>query len=136
MILIQKGQTKLVSFYLTPTLTNPYYIFRFFSNDTNNETLMISGNTSQYSHFQTFTFSESGNNPLNGGFTLIPGTYDYQVYQSNFFTTSIASASSCLATGYMTITGTAASYIYKDYSETNYVYYNPLTGAPSGLTGS
>ena len=82
MILINKGETKKVVFYLTPTLSPIYYLFQFISNDTANITLMMSNNTSTTTQFQSFTFSEGSSATQSGGFTLNPGSYDYEIYQS------------------------------------------------------
>ena len=63
MILINEFETKKVFFYLQPTITNPKYLFRFISNDTSEETLMISENTSLFNHYQSFTFSNNSTLP-------------------------------------------------------------------------
>ena len=81
MILINKGETKPVYFNLTPTLDPVYYIFLFTSNDTGNTYSMIADNVSSNpTVYQTFMFVEGGTNSYAGGFTVNPGTYDYNIY--------------------------------------------------------
>lgn len=247
MILINEFQTKKVYFYLQPTIVNPKYLFKFTSNDTNEETLMISPNTSQFSNYQSFTFSNNSTLPngsvffkfdfllppivplssglrveywppgpfgnpleyfdasvflntpfwlyfhdtetlmnipnlvmgpkrlikfygafggppftellysnmtqqekdlfdgfldymanLKGGFSLIPGTYDYEIYQTQYDTLNVASASgNPLEIGLMTVkqSPTASNFIWKEEVVNNYVYYNPQSPTPPGLTG-
>ena len=136
MIILNQQQSKKVFFYLTPTLQTPNYVFRFTSNDTGNATEIISPNNSGVSHFQSFTFSEGSGTNLTGGFTLKPGTYDYEVWESQYATPSVASASNCLEIGLMTIGGgTGSCYIWKVEDETDFVYYEPCPPTPPGLTG-
>jgi hypothetical protein len=138
MILINETETKKVYFYLTPTIPNPYYLFRFISNDTGEETLMISENNSTVGHFQSFTFSSGGTQSLLGGFSVIPGTYDYEVYQTPVNSLTIGSASlPPLEIGLMTVkqSPTASNFIWKEEVVNNWVYYNPQTPTPPGLTG-
>jgi hypothetical protein len=98
---------------------------------------MISENISQFSNYQTFTFSNGSTQSLLGGFDLIPGTYDYVLYESVYNVLNVASASGILATGLMTIltSSTSSSYIWKIEPETDYVYYEPDAPTPPGLTG-
>lgn len=136
MIILNRGEIKKVFFYLTPTLQNPSYIFRFKSNDTGNEVVVLSENNSTATNFQSFTFSEGSGGVLNGGFNLISGTYDYEVWESIFATPSIASASNCLEIGLMTIGGgTGSCYVWKEEDEVDFVYYEPCPPTPPGLTG-
>lgn len=136
MILLNQQESKKVYFYLTPTLQNPTYVFKFSSNDTGNNVVVISQNLSPYSHFQAFTFSEGSGTQLTGGFTLIPGTYDYEVWESIYATPSVASASRCLEIGLMTIGGgTGSCYVWKEEVVQDFVYYEPCPPTPQGLTG-
>jgi hypothetical protein len=137
MILISENETKKIYFYLTSTIPNPTFIFKFISNDTENETLMISENLSQYPTYQSFTFSNGSTYSLLGGFDLIPGTYDYVIYQSQYNDLNVASASGILETGLMTITKspTSSCYVWQVQPETDYVYYEPCPPTPPGLTG-
>jgi hypothetical protein len=137
MILINEGQTKKVYFYLTPTITNPYFLFKFSSNNTGNDTLMISENLSSWSFYQSFTFSNGSTYSFLGGFDLIPGTYDYVIYETQYNDLNIASASSILEVGLMTVEGspTSSCYVWLDESSTDYVYYEPCPPTPPGLTG-
>jgi hypothetical protein len=114
-----------------------FYLFSFTSNDTGNTVLMMSENNSAFNHFQSFTFSEGSTASMTGGFTLIPGTYDYIVRQTSFPVLNIASASSILETGLMTIlpSPTASCYIWKETQVDDYVYYEPCGPTPPGLTG-
>ena len=138
MILITEGQTKKVYFTLQPTIPNPYFIFKFTSNDTGTDTLISSPNLSTFPHFQSFTFSEGSGVSASGGFDLIPGTYDYEVWESQFPVIDLASASNVLEIGLMTIkpSATGSNFIWKASQKTDYVYYEPLQPVPPGLTGS
>jgi len=143
MILINKGETKKVYFTLTPTFFPTYYIFEFVSNDTGNLTYMLADDVSNNpTVYSTFTFSEGSSATMSGGFTLNPGTYDYNVYQTGFSQSfNIASASGILEIGLMTvnaITGMTGSFDYPSYPDYNdtYIYYDTDQG-PSvyGITG-
>lgn len=93
------------------TLTNPYWLFEFISNDTGNRTYVLasdySGNTDRYN---VFTFSEGSGSTASGGFTLIAGTYDYQVWESQYNSFDTASASNIVEIGLMQIVGTISNY--------------------------
>lgn len=137
---INKNETKKVFFTLTPTLSDPYYIFRFVSNDTSNVTLMGQEDISTDPSFQTFTFSEGSTYSTVGGFTLNPGTYDYSVYETQYRDLNTASASGILKTGLMNVFGN--EYAFFDYDE-DYVYYDESVGlnvigitGPAGATGA
>lgn len=110
------------------TLNNPYFLFEFISNDTGNRTYITaddySGNTLR---FNCFTFSEgTASGATAGGFSLIPGTYDYQVWETEYqYNILVGSASNIVEIGLMQVVGTAAPYnpIYDDTDEdTEYVY--------------
>jgi hypothetical protein len=136
MILINQQESKNVYFYLTPQY-NQNYLFKFISNDTGNATYMMATNSSLYNHYQKFLFVEGGTNSLAGGFDLIEGTYDYEIWET--FTQSLtpSTQSTPLAVGLMTVGGgTGSCYIWKDEPEVDFVYYEPCPPAPAGLTGS
>jgi len=83
-----------------------------------------SGNTSR---FNCFTFSSSlGVGATAGGFDLIPGTYDYQVWETQYqYNTTVGSASNVVEIGLMEVVGTSSAYtpIYDDTDDdTEYVY--------------
>jgi hypothetical protein len=134
MILINKGETKPVYFNLTPTLDPVYYIFLFTSNDTGNTYSMIADNVSSNpTVYQTFMFVEGGTNSYAGGFTVNPGTYDYNIYESSYNDLSIASASNILEIGLMTVNELTC--FEDDYSD-DYVYYDQCVGmSVFGITG-
>ena len=86
----------------------------------------FSGNTSR---FNAFTFSEgTASGATAGGFSLIPGTYDYQVWETQYrYNTTVASASNVVEIGLMQVVGTQAAYnpVYTDTDDdTEYVYYD------------
>lgn len=135
MILINKGETKKVFFQLTPTISPVYYLFQFQSNDTGNLTYMMSDNLSSVSNYKSFLFVEGGTNSVAGGFTLNPGTYDYQVYETAYNgNLNPASASNVLEIGLMTVLG--GDFCYSPEVDQDYIYYDECSG-PSvyGITG-
>ncbi len=84
----------------------------------------FSGNTAR---FNCFTFSEgTASGATAGGFELIPGTYDYQVWETQYQgNTAVGSASNVVEIGLMQVVGTAVAYnpIYDDTDDdTEYVY--------------
>lgn len=129
MININKGETKVAIFTLTEksTLSNPYYLFEFQSDDTGNKTYItaddFSGNTPRYN---SFTFSSDGIDPLDGGFTLDPGRYDYYVWETEYqYNLNVGSASNIVERGILNIVGTSSSDTYTGTDgDTEYVY-NP-----------
>jgi len=136
MILINQQESKTVYFYLNPVL-NQHFLFKFISNDTGNITYMMATNSSAWSHYQSFTFSEGGTNSFAGGFDLIPGTYDFEVWETATYSLTPSTQSAPLQIGLMTVgSGTGSCYIWKAESETDWVYYESCPPAPSGLTGS
>jgi hypothetical protein len=75
---------------------------------------------------------------LKGAFSLIPGTYDYEIYQTQYNILNVGSASGLpLEIGLMTVkqSPTASNFIWKEEVVNNYVYYNPQSPTPPGLTG-
>ena len=84
----------------------------------------FSGNTYR---FNCFTFSEGlAISATAGGFTLIPGTYDYQVWETEYqYNLEVGSASNVVEIGLMEVVGTQSTYepIYTDTDDdTEYVY--------------
>ena len=136
MILINQSQTKEVYFYTNPVL-NSHFLFKFTSNDTGEITYILATNSSPYSHYQTFTFSEGGTNSYAGEFVLIPGTYDFEMWETATFSLNPSTQSLPLQIGLMTVgPGTGSCYIWKEVVENDWVYYQPCPPAPTGLTGS
>jgi hypothetical protein len=84
-----------------------------------------SGNTLR---FNVFTFSCNPVSATAGGFNLIPGTYDYQVWETEYqYNLDVASASNIVEIGLMEVVGTSSAYspIYNDSDDdTEFVYYN------------
>jgi hypothetical protein len=135
MILINKGETKKVYFNVTPTINPVYYLFEFTSNDTGNLTYMMSDNLSNINSYQAFLFVEGGTNSVAGGFTVNPGTYDYQLLQTPYNgNLNPASASGVLEIGLMTVLG--GDFCYSPEVNQDFVYYDECVG-PSvyGITG-
>ena len=128
MIRLTKGETQSVYLTLTEkaTLNNPYWLFEFISKDTGNKTYVLaddfSGNTAR---FNSFTFSEGSTATASGGFTLDAGTYDYQVWETQYQSFDTASASNIVEIGLMTIVGTVSNYT-PEYDDTDdneeYIY--------------
>lgn len=111
------------------TLTNPYFLFEFISNDTGNRTYITSNDVSNNTErFNQFTFSSSlAISATAGGFDLIPGTYDYQVWETQYqYNLNIASASNIVEIGLMEVVGTGSTYapIYTDGDDDNEYVYN------------
>ena len=145
MILINKGETKKVYFNITPTINPVYYLFEFTSNDTGNLTYMMSNNLSNVSSYTAFLFVEGGTNSIAGGFTVNPGTYDYQILQTPYNgNLNPASASGVLEIGLMTVLG--GDFCYSPEVNQDFVYYDECVGpsvygitgptGPTGLTGA
>jgi len=127
MIRINKDETKEVIFTLTEksTLSTPYYLFEIVSNDTGNKVYFTNDDFSfNTERFNSFTFSEGGPDPLNGGFTLDPGSYDYFVWETEYSDNlSVASASNVVERGLFEVIGTVPSSIYTEIDgSTQYVY--------------
>lgn len=95
------------------TLTNPNFLFEFISNDTGNRTYITTDDYSgNIGRFNVFTFSSSlGVGATAGGFDLIPGTYDYQVWETQYQgNIDVASASNIVEIGLMEVVGTSSTY--------------------------
>ena len=136
MILINKEETKKVFFTLTPTISPVYYLFEFQSNDTGNLTYMMSDNLSSVSSYKSFLFIEGGTNSTAGGFTVNPGTYDYQIFETPYNgELNPASASGVLEIGLMTVLG--GDFCYTPEVDQEFIYYDECSG-PSvyGITGA
>jgi hypothetical protein len=125
MILINKNENKVVYLTLTEkaTLTNPKWLFQFRSNDTNVDTLMMATAFSNNERFNAFTFSEGSTASFDGGFILEPGTYDYSVWETEYQSLDIASASNIVEVGLMQVLGTWSVYstVYIN-NDNDYVY--------------
>lgn len=105
MIIIEKnGGLKDVYFSLTPFLTNEYYLFELISKQTGAATIFCQINIAPSDvYFQKFEFVEGGNDPLNGGFDLEIGEFDYTVYELPFQSIDINDATAVLGKGLMKI---------------------------------
>ena len=79
MIKLIKGQTNVVHLTLTEKvkLSNPFFLFEFTSNDTGKKTYIQSVDYSGYKERSNIFYI---NDPIH--LDLIPGSYDYQVYET------------------------------------------------------
>jgi hypothetical protein len=96
---------------------------------------MMSDNLSNVSLYTAFLFVEGGTNSIAGGFTINPGTYDYQLLQTPYNgNLNPASASGVLEIGLMTVLG--GDFCYSPEVNQDFVYYDECVG-PSvyGITG-
>jgi hypothetical protein len=114
MIRITKGTSQSVYLTLTEktTLTNPYFLFEFISNDTGNKTYVTCNDFSDNTErFNRFTFSSSlGVGATAGGFDLDGGTYDYQIWETQYANNLIVgSATGIVEIGLMQVVGTLSS---------------------------
>lgn len=80
------------------------------------------------SRFNVFTFSEGNSiSATAGGFSLIAGTYDYQVWETQYqYNIDVASASNIVEIGLMEVVGTGSAYtpIYNDTDDDTEFVYN------------
>lgn len=104
MILIEHNKgTQPVYLTLSPTQGGVNYLFKFLSKASGEETLFCQEDISLNTNFQKFEFNEGGEEPLNGGFILDTGSYNYTVYEIPYPTLDKAQIISTLGTGIVKI---------------------------------
>lgn len=131
MILINKGETKKIYFYVD----QPYVLFNLKSNDTDRITLIGATNGSSTSAYSWFTFTEGAGASASGGFTLDEGTYNVELWTGSPAALNIAT-NSLIGRTIMQIGGSGSTYIWKPETTLDFVYYDPDGLPPVGLTGN
>ncbi len=91
------------------TLSDPNYLMEIFSKQTHDSKIIrLSGDTSiNPTRFNEFIIEESQTEDLNAAIvTLIPGEYNYFIYETTGLTLSISAATSILESGLVKVVGT------------------------------
>ena len=105
MVIIEKdGGAKAVFFDFTPNTDGEAYLFELLSKETGEETLFCQVNIGpDEGYFQEFIFEEGGVDPLDGGFILDAGEYDYTIYEVPSLTIDKNLATAVVGKGLMKI---------------------------------
>ena len=113
MIKIIQNQSNTTIFTLTEktSIINANYLLKVFSNQNHDYKIMrLSGDTSaNLARYNQFDIVESNSENLNAGIiSLIPGTYDYFVYETSGATLSLTGAT-IVESGKMKVSGTGTT---------------------------